>query len=260
MRKNFRRYVALILSLVLTLCVFAGCSKKKNTPAPTVPTAPTEATEELPNITGRDYAVALDQYLAVKSAKTFRQYIAAAEKSSNALLDADIKALYAVFLCSDTYLPVEEKDYSRIVDTYKASFGEDYTVSYRVVTEEVLDKAALETFQGDLNVMAEAIQYSIDAMKGFDDAKWAEVGQMWGLSAEDAKGFQKVAEDACAKLKTLQVTEGYWLDVRFFATGSKTDGAKAMVSEEIRVYKVNGKWMWGGAADQLLALTEFNGY
>lgn len=257
MKKKVCRYLALAMSLVMLLSVFAGCSKKQNTSAPTVPT---NGTDSLTGITGRDYAVALDLYLEGKSSKTFSQYIAAAEKNTNTLLDENIKALYAVLRRSDTYLSEDEKEYNKMVDANKAAFGDDYKVSYRIITEEPLDKAAVEAFQSKLDDMAESMEFSIDAMKGFDEEKWEEVGQIWGLSAEDTKAFLQVTEDACAKLKTLQVTEGYWLDVRFLATGSKSAGQQSMVSEEVRVFKVNGKWICGDSVNPLLALTEFNGY
>jgi len=245
----FFRSLALALSVVLLLSAL-GCGKKKGTAAGDASSAVTE----------REYAAALNLYLDVKNARSLAEKTKAEDQLTNGLLSGVIQEYYRILCCSASYLTEKTRECDQSVNENKDAYGEDYRFSCGVVTEEKADKAAVDAFQKELDLMLEGMQFSLEAMDGFDEAKWEEVGEIWKMSAQDAKAFRNVVEMAYAKLKTLQVTEGYWLDVRILATGSKLSEQKQVVSEEIYVYKVNGQWICADAIDCLWKLTEFNGY
>lgn len=90
--------------------------------------------------------------------------------------------------------------------------------------------------------MEDSIEKAIDAIKDMEKDDYEDLADDLDISVSAAKKYKKAQLNYYKKLPKIKVTEGYTVEIRIYAKYNKEE-EKTEIIENIKVIKVNGKWI-----------------
>ena len=163
----------------------------------------------------------------------------------NGLCESEAKALLKVVKKTDAYEDIEAElieSFEDQIEDMEDEYGKNYKYSYKVESKDKLEKEDLREFRDQLKSLKEQLDELVDEADDFDSDDWEDLADDLGMTKAEAKKLVAALEDVCKELKTIKVTAGYEVEIVMSLNGSELDEPEEE-EMEIKVYKVNGRWV-----------------
>ena len=234
--QTFRRWVALLFSLLLVLGMFTGCGKKG--------TLDLTESEDDETKSKTSYETPLELKMDVKNARNYQEFQAAIFEYYGGQYGSKIGNAYKYLKGTDfdnPFRPYSYNNYSfqQMLAENNYDYGEDYEFYYKIENKEKLDQETLKEFQ-------EAVRDAADDLySDYQNADSDDILYDWDvvLSDQEAETFAQIYRDVAKELKSAKVTEGYNLNVTYYVKGKNLQAPKELDNIIIDVYKVNKTWV-----------------
>ena len=177
-------------------------------------------------------------------------------KQLNGFCESEFKAMIKIAKKAEDYeeeLEDYEENFKENLEKKKEDYGDNFKVTYKITDKEEIDKDDLKEFKNNVHEKGKSVINYIDEL---DSDEYEEIADEMGLTKAQVKDMAKQMEKIGKKLKSAKVTEGYTLTIEVTTTGSELDEP---IEEEIelKVYKIDGRWVSSTAVAILAAYSSF---
>ena len=166
-------------------------------------------------------------------------------QSLNGLAEDEVYNVYKALTMSEDMQDQMDKALEAFEDEIEDKqdeYGENYKYKYKIEEKEELEKEDLREFRDQIKRLASSLESIIEETEDYDNDDWEEMADAIGVSKSEAKALVSALEDLHKELKSIKVDAGYELQVIETLTGSELDEPEEE-EMELRVYKVNGRWI-----------------
>lgn len=163
----------------------------------------------------------------------------------NGFAEDEVLAIYKIMMKSEDMQDRMDSQLESMqdrIDDMKDEYGDNYKYSFKIEEKEELEKEDLREFRDNIKAYASSMETMIEQTEDFDNDEWEEMAESIGLTKSQAKDLIDAMEDLQKELKGIKVDKGYELQIVRTLTGSELDEPEEE-EIELRVYKVNGKWI-----------------
>ena len=100
----------------------------------------------------------------------------------------------------------------------------------------------LREFRDTIKNYASSLESMVEQTEDYDSDEWEDMADAIGLTKSQAKDLVKAMKELQKELKSVKVEKGYELQIKITLKGSELEEPEEE-EMELRVYKVNGKWI-----------------
>ena len=174
-----------------------------------------------------------------------KSFVNASVKNLNGFSELELTNIFAFMKKSDDFQELLEElqeSYSEDIEDMEDEYGKNYKCSYVIEDKEKLEKDDLKAFKEEIKSAAKSLKNMIERTEEYDSDDWEDIADRTGFTKAEAKAFIKLYEALYEQWHSVDVTEGYELEVTMIIDGSELDEPEEDETT-IFVYKVNGRWI-----------------
>lgn len=163
----------------------------------------------------------------------------------NGFAEDEVLKIYKIMMKSEDMQDMMDSQLEAMqdeIDDMKDEYGDNYKYTYKIEEKEELEKEDLREFRDSIKSYASSLEAMIEQTEDFDNDEWEDMADSLGLTKSQAKDLIKAMKDLQKELKGVKVDKGYELQITVALKGSELDEPEEE-EMELRVYKVNGKWI-----------------
>lgn len=191
------------------------------------------------------YKTPINEAISYMNAKKATAKIDGLPDLLNGFLESEADNVLKTFKKTELYKDNKDdliQELEDLIDDTEDVYGKNYKYSYKVEEKEKLEKEDLKDFRDQLKDLKDELGKALEETEDWDSDDWEDMAEELGVSKTDAKNLVKSLEKVHKALKSIKVTNGYELSIVQYLNGSELDEAEE-TELEIRVYKVNGRWV-----------------
>ena len=163
----------------------------------------------------------------------------------NGFAEDEVMKIYKIMMKSEDMQDMMDSQLEAMqdeIDDMKDEYGDNYKYTYKIDEKEELEKEDLRAFRDSIKAYASSLETIIEETEDYDSDEWEDMADAIGLTKSQAKDLVKAMKELQKELKSVKVDKGYELQITVTLKGSELDEPEEE-EMELRVYKVNGKWI-----------------
>lgn len=196
------------------------------------------------SLTGTTYKTPIAETVDALNSKKYVDSYDQIVDHLNGFTAGEFKAIFKILKSTDDYkdnLEDRKDAFEDSIQSRKDEYGDNYKYSYKITDKEKLDSDDLKEVKDQIHEAGKKMRDFVKETKD-DDFDWDDFADELDVSKKEAKKIVKHIEKIADTWRTAKVTAGYEMEVELIIKGSELDEPEES-EDEVKVYKVNGKWI-----------------
>lgn len=250
--KRIRRIGVFSLALLLTCCIFCGCSETDDRSDSTSNRKTDEILSEKDENT---YETPVEIQQQQMNNKKYTPQPERSLQQLNGLCAKEYEQIYKILQKAGDYedtLENSEEEFNDYIEELKNEYGSNYKYTLTVLYKDKLDKDDLTDVRDSLREAGMYMKEAAEDVEDWEAHDWEAFADSTDLSEKDARKLIAAYENFGEKLSKVDVTEGYVLEVEYKITGKKLD-EPVVYDDSMFVFKIDGRWISESSIDTMIS-------